>query len=55
MMPTRKVGAGILAGSITTLILYLLKVMDWPPMTGYEGAALSSVLTFIVSYWTTEP
>ena len=48
--PTAKVSAGVLAASLTTLIIGFAKTHNWANIEAADGAALTSVLTFIVQY-----
>ena len=54
-MPSRKVGAGMLAGAISVLLLWALKTYGNVEMPGEAGASVTTILTFITSYFVTEP
>jgi hypothetical protein len=52
--PTTKVGAGVVAASATALFLPLLSPL-WKKLTGgdlsaAEGAAFTTVITFVIQY-----
>lgn len=52
--PTSKVSAGVLAASTTALLLPLVSPL-WKKLTGSdlsasEGAALTTVITFVIQY-----
>ncbi|HKA22879.1 MAG TPA: hypothetical protein VKN18_31705 [Blastocatellia bacterium] len=44
--PTAKVSVGVLAAAISTLILSF-----WHAPTASQGAALTTVITFVIQYW----
>jgi hypothetical protein len=48
--PTAKVSAGVLAASITALIIGFAKNRGWTDIAGPDGAAITSVITFIIQY-----
>jgi hypothetical protein len=48
--PTAKVSAGILAASITTLILPFLKKLTGSDLSVSDGAALTTLITFVIQY-----
>lgn len=48
--PTQKVTAGILAGAITTIGIWALKSFAKVDIPGEVSAAITTVLTFLVSY-----
>ena len=47
--PAQKVTAGALAGALTTIAIWLLKTYAHTEITGEVGAAITTVLTFIVA------
>lgn len=51
-MPVQKVVAGAIAGALVTIIIFFLDnyVLKGPKITGEVAAAMTTVLTFIVSY-----
>ena len=49
-VPSQKVTAGALAGALTTIAIYVVKAAGGPEIPGEIGAAITTVLTFIVSY-----
>jgi hypothetical protein len=48
--PAQKVTAGALAGAVTTIGIWLIKTFGHVEIPGEIGAAITTVLTFIVSY-----
>lgn len=48
--PTAKVSAGVLAASITALLLGVLK----PGLSAEHGAAITTILTFMIQYFVPE-
>lgn len=55
LTPKRKVGAGALAGAVTTLIILVLKyALPNVAIDGVSAAAITTILTFIVSYFVPE-
>jgi hypothetical protein len=48
--PSTKVAAGAIAGAVTTIIIWVLKSYAHIDIPGDVGAAITTVLTFIVSY-----
>ena len=54
-VPTRKVGAGVLAGALSTLLLFILQTaMPDLQLPSTVGAAVTTLLTFVVSYFVPE-
>jgi hypothetical protein len=56
-IPTRKVGAGALAGALSFLVIWVINTFilnDHTLITGEAASALTTVLTFVVSYWVQE-
>jgi len=49
-IPARKVLVGGLAGAITAILVWVLRVAHVTEVPGEISAAISTVLTFIVSY-----
>lgn len=49
-MPTRKVGSGALAGALSILLVWAAKQWGQVEIPGEAGAAITTVLTFVVSY-----
>lgn len=50
--PTAKVAAGGIGGSITVVLLYLIKVLFEVDVPAEVGAALATVIAFISAYMT---
>jgi putative flippase GtrA len=50
LKPTQKVTVGGLAGAVTTIAIWILKTYAKIDIPGEIGAAITTVLTFIVSY-----
>lgn len=50
--PTAKVSIGVLASAIVTMIAAFWSKSN--PLTPAETGALTSIITFIVQYWTPE-
>jgi hypothetical protein len=48
--PTQKVAYGALAGAVSTIVIWLLKTYAHIEIPGEVAAALTTVLTFLVSY-----
>jgi hypothetical protein len=48
LVPSQKVTVGVLAGSITTIVIWALKSVVVIP--GEVAAAITTVLSFVVSY-----
>lgn len=48
-IPTKKVSVGVLASSFTVLILEIARQFGWN-VTAEVGAAITSIITFIVQY-----
>ena len=53
MMPSRKVGAGGLAGALTTLLVGVLS-MNGVELSAEMSAALATIFTFVVAYMVPE-
>ena len=51
LKPVRKVSAGAIAGVVTTLVLASLKEFGKVQVSGEYAAALTTGLTFIVSWF----
>jgi hypothetical protein len=59
-MPTRKVGAGALAGALSIILVgvlntYVLTGAETQDISGELASAITTVLTFIVGYFVPEP
>ena len=52
--PTAKVSAGILAASLTTLLLPFWKKLTGFDLAASEGAALTTMITFAIQYMVPE-
>ena len=52
-MPQRKVGVGVLTGAITSLVVWLAGTAGFT-IPAEAAASLTTVLTFIASYWVSE-
>ena len=52
--PTAKVSAGILAASITSLILPFWTQLTGHDLTAPQAAAFTTVITFVIQYWVPE-
>ena len=48
--PTAKVSAGVLAASVTTLVIGYAKNHGWTAMDAADSAALTTVITFVIQY-----
>ena len=48
--PTRKVSAGLIAGALTTILIGVVNRITELSVTGEEGAALTVLLSFVVSW-----
>lgn len=49
-VPSQKVAAGALAGALTTIAIWAIKTFAHQDIPGEVAAAITTVLTFIVSY-----
>ena len=54
MIPTRKVSGGMLAGAISILFLWAAKTYGGIEMPGETGSAITTILTFVTSYFVTD-
>jgi hypothetical protein len=57
-LPSRKVGAGALAGALSVLVVWIINtfVLTGPTkITGEVASAITTILTFIVGYIIPEP
>ncbi len=55
LTPKRKVGAGALAGALTTLLVFVLKyALPSVQVDAVTAAAVTTIITFIVSYFVPE-
>ena len=52
-LPTRKVGSGLIAGAIVTVLVWVLSLFD-VDMPGEVGAAITTILVFVTSYFVRE-
>jgi hypothetical protein len=52
--PTAKVSVGILAASITTLLLPLWKKLTHSDLEATQATALTTLITFTIQYWVPE-
>ena len=52
--PTAKVSAGILAASVTSLILPFWAQLTGHDFTAPQAAAFTTVITFVIQYWVPE-
>ena len=50
-MPTRKVGAGLLAGSLTVILIWAMKQYGGTDIPGEVGSAITTILTFFTSWF----
>lgn len=50
MLPTRKVSAGVLAGAIVVLVLYLVNLIWHVGVPGEVGSAITTLFTFVISW-----
>lgn len=48
--PSAKVSAGVIAAAVTTLLLSYAKTHGWKEISGGDGAALTTVITFVIQY-----
>lgn len=53
-IPSRKVGAGMLAGALSVLLVWAAKEYGGTEIPGEAGSAITTVLTFLVSYFVNE-
>lgn len=54
-MPTRKVGAGALAGALSFLVVWALNNYGGVNLPGEGGSAITTIITFITGYFVSEP
>lgn len=54
MTPTRKVGAGALAGALSVIIIWVVVAFGGIDVTPEVASAFTVVLTFFVSYYVPE-
>jgi len=54
MVPTRKVGAGALAGAISVMLVWAVKNYGNTDLPAEMSSALTTVVTFITSYFVTD-
>ncbi|HEX4629280.1 MAG TPA: hypothetical protein VH137_10880 [Gemmatimonadales bacterium] len=57
-LPSRKVGAGALAGALSVLVVWIINtfVLTGPTkITGEVASAITTILTFVVGYFIPEP
>ena len=54
-MINRKVSAGGLAGALSIVVLWALKVYGHQELPAEVGSAVTTVLSFVTSYFVTEP
>jgi hypothetical protein len=52
--PTAKVSVGILAASVTTLLLPLWKKLTHSDLEATQATALTTLITFTIQYWVPE-
>ncbi len=52
--PTAKVSAGILAASVTTLLLPVWTGLTKVDVSAPQAAALTTLITFVIQYWVPE-
>ena len=48
--PTAKVSAGLLAASVTALLLPFFKKITGTDLNASDGAAITTVMTFLIQY-----
>ena len=53
-MPTKKVGAGLLAGAISVVLVWGLKTYAHAELPNEVASAVTMILTFITSYFVSE-
>lgn len=53
-MPNRKVGAGALSGAVAVLLIWIADAFGGVKIPAEQGAGLTTILTFMVSYFVTE-
>jgi len=53
-IPTTKVGAGALAGAVTAILIWVVGEAASLDVPGAVGAAITTVLTFVASYFVKE-
>jgi len=57
-LPSRKVGAGALAGALSVILVWIINTFVLTgsmKITGEVASALTTVLTFLVGYFVPEP
>lgn len=55
MTPTHKVTAGVLAGALSVILVWVFEQLARITVPAPVAQSLTVVLTFIVSYWVAEP
>lgn len=55
MNPTRKVGAGALAGALSILLVWSSGAYAGVTIPGEAASAITTCLTFVVSYFVADP
>jgi len=49
--PTKKVSAGALAGAVTIILIWVVGEATSTDVPGAVGAAITTILTFVASYF----
>ena len=52
--PTAKVSSGALAASLSVILINLAKSHGWAELGAADGAALTTLITFLVQYFVPE-
>ena len=55
LAPTRKVGAGALAGAVSVVVLWAIETFTTVDIPAEVAAAIATLIYFAVSYWVREP
>lgn len=54
-MPSRKVNAGVLAGALSVILVWGIKHFGGTELPGEVASGVTTLLTFITSYFVPEP
>jgi putative flippase GtrA len=53
-MPSRKVNAGVLAGALSIILVWAIKQYGGTELPGPVASAITTVMTFVTSYFVPE-